>query len=513
MSKKISLSTFLQSVLWFFKKVYLVYMACALLFAVCAAPFITFVSKRLFVGLNPVLFVFASAFGMCLCAVFTYARSKSWRFVGNKSRVFTILSPAICLLLFALQLFIVKHAWFYSGWDVAAITNFEQPSSSYFSTFPNQLFLAGLFRSIATFGQLIGIQTGYISVTIGSCVCVTSSIWLCAQVAKRMAGYVVGYATLLFSCIFIGLSPWILVPYSDTYGMLFVSLLLFLYVYMRAGYVKNFMIVFLTLVGIFIKPTVIFVTMAIIAIELVNRIRQKQAVLSIQQFIKKPLRCIGTIAVITAAVGCGVGVRAALIPSTLTIDKNEAIPMAHYLMMGFNPADMGIFSAEDYRYIFQFSTPQEKSAHALQRWHERVQAMGVAGAAKQFFNKTLIDYTDGSFGWKVEGSPIKQIMGDSTALNTWYGISYTTTTIAPFEVLHQLLWFVVLIGIALKCFVRNQCNQNDIETVMLIALLALNVFLLLFECRSRYLFLYMPFFVALGMMGWSQVAQWTQQEH
>lgn len=509
--KKHVVLEFLQSALYFFKKVSLVYMACALLLAACVAPFVTYVCKRLFVGLNPVLFVFASALGICMGAIFTYVRSKSWRFSFKKPQVFIIVSFAICLILFLLQLYIIKHAWFYSGWDVGAITEFQKPSDSYFSTFPNQLVLAGLFRNIATFGQLLGIQTGYISVTIGSCLCVTSSIWLCAQVAKRMAGYLVGYATLLFSFVFIGLSPWILVPYSDTYGMFFVSLLLFLYVFMRLGHVKNFLIVFLTLIGAFIKPTVVFITLAIIAVEFVNFIQQEQFMLSIKQLIKQPLRCVCTLMVIVAAAGCSVGVRTALIPPTLTIDKNEAIPMTHFLMMGFNPTNMGVFSAEDYHYIFQFSTPQEKSAHALQRWKERVQDMGVVGVAQHFFKKTLIIYADGSFGWKLEGTSIKQIMGDSMALNAWYGInnlSYSRT-IAPFEPFHQLLWFVVLTGVAIRLFSHN---QDNVETVILISLLMLNVFLLLFECRSRYIFLYMPLFVALGMMGWSQAVQWAQQK-
>lgn len=51
-----------------------------------------------------------------------------------------------------------------------------------------------------------------------------------AYIAKRMAGYAVGYGALVLSAVMCGLSPWIMVPYSDTFGMFFTVFILWCYV-------------------------------------------------------------------------------------------------------------------------------------------------------------------------------------------------------------------------------------------------------------------------------------------
>ena len=46
------------------------------------------------------------------------------------------------------------------------------------------------------------------------------------------------------------------------------------------------------------------------------------------------------------------------------------------------------------------------------------------------------------------------------------------------------------------------------EFVMQLSLFGLFLFLMLFEARSRYLFLYLPFFILLASQGLSQAAVW-----
>ena len=64
-----------------------------------------------------------------------------------------------------------------------------------------------------------------------------------------------------------------------------------------------------------------------------------------------------------------------------------------------------------------------------------------------------------------------------------------------------MLWLVVLIGCA--CVPRNGVSST--EKIMRLALLMLALFLMIFEARARYLFLFAPYFVLLGVVGWFRI--------
>lgn len=85
----------------------------------------------------------------------------------------------------------------------------------------------------------------------------------------------------------------------------------------------------------------------------------------------------------------------------------------------------------------------------------------------------------------------------------FYGISSDASldnnTFAP---LFQVLWLFVLVGCVLIVLGRRPLKA---ETVIAFTLLMLSAFLMLFEARARYLFLYLPFFIILGTMGWNRL--------
>lgn len=82
-----------------------------------------------------------------------------------------------------------------------------------------------------------------------------------------------------FLCfIFLLFSPWIIIPYSDTYAVFFTTSVLYVYLnknYMNR-YLATFLIIFLTFVGYKIKPTVVIILIAIIFIELWKLIFSKE---------------------------------------------------------------------------------------------------------------------------------------------------------------------------------------------------------------------------------------------
>lgn len=115
-----------------------------------------------------------------------------------------------------------------------------QMDSDYMSMYPNQLFLAGIFRRIYFLLSNFGIDFyGYYYVlVIMSVLCVFASVIFTGLIAKKISSSFVATITFLCAVLFVGFSPWIMVPYSDTFGMFFTTITLFLYLYVGNKYAK-----------------------------------------------------------------------------------------------------------------------------------------------------------------------------------------------------------------------------------------------------------------------------------
>lgn len=167
----------------------------------------------------------------------------------------------------ATQIVICYGGWFMAGWDVLHIARsvdeialgLPVSDKAYYDACPNNLFLTGLQGILTRCAALLGITDKAYAITVmGSCICVAVSVCLSAVAARQLVRSVwVGYACLLLGGGFVGLSPWVLVPYSDTYGMLCPALALCLYACMRDRPLKWFWVVGVCLVGTWIKPTAI----------------------------------------------------------------------------------------------------------------------------------------------------------------------------------------------------------------------------------------------------------------
>ncbi len=173
-------------------------------------------------------------------------------------------------------------------------------------------------------------------------------------------------------------------------------------------------------------------------------------------------------------------------------------------MMGANPESMGGFNGDDVNYTNSFTDPKERTAANIKEWLRRIEEMGPVGTAKLATRKTLTNFSDGTFAWEHEGRFYRHQLGNNSAIKAWYGIGEKGASInsgLSYELLCQMLWLVVLIGCA--CVPRNGVSST--EKIMRLALLMLALFLMIFEARARYLFLFAPYFVLLGVVGWFRI--------
>lgn len=524
------LTRFLQAIPVFLRNCFVVWIAAVVILVVLAPPFLTYACKIPIDSWNPLFFFLAIGLGLLGIGVaycFTKRKNKSKR---DKTFKRVVLIGTIILIV--LQLFIIAGARFIAGWDVWFITNIGDTTQiEYFSRYPNQLFLYGAFTAIAHFLQAFGISNYYLGLICLSSLSVAACVPMTAYVAKRMAGHAVGYGAFVLSAVMCGLSPWIMVPYSDTFGMFFTVFILWCYVCLDkqvqnqdeqtsalAGVHVNaridartccrwFLMGFAVVIGYAIKPTVIFVFVAIVVIELIQWLASFAPHDSRgSQSSKDPYDLRKTA---TAIVACAFGIVLAFAltsivkNSTYDVNENAAFSATHFLMMGANPVSGGVWSVSDVEFSDAANTPEERSKANLAEFKNRVMAMDLPQANMFLLKKLLTNFADGTFAWEVEGDFYTQIIGTNEAVLNFYGISpdasLDNNTFAP---LSQVLWLFVLAGCILIVLGRRPLKA---ETVIAFTLLMLSAFLMLFEARARYLFLYLPFFIILGTMGWNRL--------
>lgn len=577
------LTRFLQAIPVFLRNCFVVWIAAVVILVVLAPPFLTYACKIPFDSWNPLFFLLAIGLGLLGIGgtyYFNKRKSKSdtkqtvtkhssadrrddikcssvecghVEQIAAKSddlrrdKTFKRVVLIGTIILIVLQLFIIAGARFMAGWDVWFITNIGDATQvEYFSRYPNQLFLYGAFTGIAHFLQALGISNYYLGLICLSSLSVAACVPMTAYIAKRMAGYAVGYGALVLSAVMCGLSPWIMVPYSDTFGMFFTVFILWCYVCLDKQ-VQNqdeqtsalagvhvdaridartccrwFLIGLATVVGYAIKPTVIFVFVAIVVIELIqwlalrgsrdprdscNSYDSRSSLASRGSQTSQGSHDFRKIA--TAIIACAFGVVLAFAltslvkNSTYDVDENAAFSATHFLMMGANPVSGGVWSVSDVELSDAANTPEERSRANLAEFKNRVMAMDLPQANLFLLKKLLTNFADGTFAWEIEGDFYTQIIGTNQAVLNFYGISpdasLDNNTFAP---LSQVLWLFVLVGCVLIVLGLRPLKA---ETVIAFTLLMLSAFLMLFEARARYLFLYLPFFIILGTMGWNRL--------
>ena len=450
-----------------------------------------------------------SLFALCFCtriATFYVAPR-----VRDPRRAWNVLVVLFCIALFAYQLVVVWGCWFKTDWDARALATVDDPQSiaDYLSQNPNQRFLYGLFRAISFVGRLLGSPDTYLSLVVGSCLCVTLAVFFAAHAARGLRGIRAGVVTLVVLGLLVGASPWILVPYSDTYGMLCPAIGLWCYVCHKNRWQGWFGLGAVAVLGYAIKPTTIFILAAALFVEMltvpmrVARMRREASGIALALRRTAPFA-----AALVAGVCLSLFVTNAVSSRQVQLNKELELSMTHYLMMGLNSQSMGVYNADDALASAACATSSERSAMNVRVWKQRIHDLGPLGLLRLYHQKLLSAFSDGTFAWGIEGQFWIELHGNCRALKAYYGIGNfnhedpNAQNGMWFEVLSQTLWIGCIAGVVLLGFSR----RLDAATVVpMLAVCALALFLMVFETRARYVFLFAPYFCVLGVAGWSEV--------
>ncbi|MDE6635810.1 MAG: hypothetical protein K2K09_04295, partial [Lachnospiraceae bacterium] len=169
-----------------------------------------------------------------------------------------------------------------------------------------------------------------------------------------------------------------------------------------------------------------------------------------------------------------------------------------------------VFAGEDTSFSKRYKTKAERRKANLELAAERLKNFGAFGYVKHLAKKLLVTYNDGTYAWGQEG----------TFFKTYY--DEVNTRAAPFlrnvyypggryykvwAAISQAVWLMILLLCLCSgaCFVKNESSKNINKSknisILFLSIIGLTLFELLFECRARYLYTYIPVYCIIAISG------------
>lgn len=458
-------------------------------------------------GALTVLLVFPSAY---LAAM----RAGSWLDARPKW-VHGALLAGVASVFFWVQLTLAVAIYLYPGWDVDAIlkSSFGLADGSlatvdrdYFTKYPNNLMLMLILAQFSKLMVAAGVTNLLLATVVLNVLVLLSGVVLTYLVARKLAGTGTGILTLLPSAVFLVVSPWIAVPYSDSFGLLFPVLLLYLYLKSRdtarlwSRLAVWAAIGFVGIVGFSIKPTVVFVLIGVVAVALATALFENPNRRQVVAALASVAVALGVFAAGSASVTF-IERRTSVIPFDVA-NNPEAVPITHFLKMG--ATGYGAFTQTDVWDTLAITDPDARFRNGLDVYFQRVGAMGPAGYADFLSRKAIWTFGDGTFHMWTEGvvkSEDDPFLSKDPTSRSVQEYLWAKGGNFPFTMgVWQSFWLVMLLLVAAPVVLRGGKLFSSPAAIMRISVLGLLVFLLFFETRSRYLYLYVPFFILLATL-------------
>lgn len=412
----------------------------------------------------------------------------------------------IFVILIIIQIIILKNVYFETTWDVEHMMDtainfgktgvFENneyyDKYQYFSVYPNNLFLAKIFSIIArilnNFNKIdytykICDLIGIILVDLSGIIMVKTI----ANITENKIYKIIG--AIVFFC-FIGLSPWFLVPYSDTYSIIFPIFILYNYTKQNKKIYNYILIGLFSYIGYLIKPTTVIVVIAISIVELYK--------IFIKLINKKNIELVKIIYIILGiiiAILLNFGLNRIV---TYNVNKQTSLTMYHYLMMGLNPETIGTYSSEDVLNSLKIYKFEKRISFNKHKIRERANLLDFKKFREFYTKKILINYNDGTFAWGREGGFFEKEndIDNNLAkkLKSFYYLNGDSYKI--FVSIMQTIWLTLILFTLIKAIFEKFTYK---DSVMYLSIIGLTIFTLLFEARARYLYTYSTFYIILAV--------------
>ena len=426
------------------------------------------------------------------------------------------------VFLLGLQLFITWNIIFRTSWDpgavwygskYAALNDIDgmETMSEYFSFCPNNLLLVYIYSRILRLNILLGehISNGLLLLAMFQCVLLTLTGALTFKCTRHYINAKAAWFAYFLYVLLVGISGWMVIPYSDSTGAVFPILILGLYIKIKETesswkrYILLFLMICLGCTGFRIKPMAIIVLIAIGCIELVNWVQKCVR----EKKIAEVKKLTGTAAVAVTAFLLASQLTTVLISRMqFNIDWQRQFGWQHYLMIGANIESNGGYSDADLAFSSGIMDQETRNVENLRVFRERMKEMGVSGCFELFARKASKNYLNGTFGWGGVGESFyteiypERDNGICNFLRSVYYDSNDGNLYKYNALIRQIVWLSVLVMIPFMAITKRR--YHDTEKVLIVSVLGLMLYLQLFESHARYLFTFVPLFCIMAVCGY-----------
>lgn len=469
---------------------------------------------------NAVLLVIALA-GVAVVCLFARALRKV-ELTAKVNIITDIVLAGLFVLLYFINVWIAREIVFRLPWDIMVVTTHASYVAEgnaigyqpYFSIYTNNIPIVYILKELFTramenpeypyVNDFIWVQTNCVLLSLGG-------FFGCLTIKKLTRKFAPTLIYFMLYLALIGLTPWKIAPYTDTYGMIFPIMCVYFYLCYRDAEkaVWKFLFMALTLVsaaaGGLVKPSIYILLIAILMVELISFVQKY----------KEKWKYLLFEAVLIAGLFFIKGICVDYMIEDIGLDFNEELGAGwqHYFRMGQNEETTGSYSTEDAALFGEFQeNKQERNEAALERALARVREKGFFGNISFGIRKMVMVFNEGTFGWANEVE-IRERYPLSIARNDriteflrnifWPDMPYT----GRFNTFCQLVWIFCLVGMAGFCFLSGTRRENCV--LLAVSFLGIYFYQLLFEARARYLMVFLPLLVVVSVCGLWQYVEWA----
>ncbi len=481
---------------------------------------------------NYVLLVCAVLAAVCVIALLYFLRKIPFnRYTAAGAVVFTLLA---CIALYAVNEKISKCIAFYGGWDCGMVANSarwlyeggEMGYGNYYKIFTNNVPITWLLYRLYCLSNAIPdypYNPEFIWIQF-QCVMFSAAVFFSVMtaliVSRKIAPAVL---TLIMGILFLGLSPWKIIPYTDASTVAMPAVTVFLYalsLLFKSGpkYIFWLLMAFTGILGGIFKASCYVILIAIVLIDLIWLFFKEAS----------PAQKAGGFVLRAALILAGFLLASFLKDEMYQAlhyqyDADAAISWTSFLYDGLNEDSTGACSDDGYKIAEEYiGRPRHLRDMAERKAiRDRLAEKGVVGLLIFWLRKSVMNFNDGTFSWFQEGFfnawQYEDIIDSSLEkpLQSFYwqgGANYLW-----FTTISQGLWIFILLGIlaetalllrdSTKALKNNTPPQSlslefRMRTVLIVAFIGLFLFVMLFEGRSRYLFNSACIFILIAVMGY-----------
>lgn len=390
-------------------------------------------------------------------------------------------------------------------------------AAKYFMIYPNNIpLLCGLGAFFRLLHQM-GINDFLTAGVVLSAILLWATQVLIYLAARYLYGRRIAVLSLIFSFVLIDLSPQVATVYTDTLALIFPISILYLSLRFinatttRAKVSLSAFIGVLSVVGALMKPTALISLVAILVTGVLWLIFMPRRSNGFRATLLA--RCVLVLSFTMVVTYFGVlGAEGALriLPFSVADANANSMPLAHFVAIGLEThhfnygTEYGGYDPVEAAVIIKMPTERQKDSYSNASIRKSLSAYGPIGYINFIGHKANWIMSDATFYAYGEGSNDNLEFANNSPISTFvtnfafaYGSYYEL-----FANISQVFWLAILllIGLQLVFVMLNQQARFNVYPTLLRIMLAGNiVFVLMFEGRSRYLFLYLPIFILLAL--------------